>query len=151
MVQVGKEMKLITLRFYGVKFVNNTSGVDEIIASRMFRIVSRKLTGELKKELNARRADIMSPRDIVEWQNNLHTWSFSNTDKIDECYRVIMAEKVNWDDEISAPLKVLARLANCPEITQDLEVALRRREDQPTMADESVAMRGYQKYTGRWL
>ncbi len=38
--------ELMRLRFYGVKVITNTQGVDEIVGSRMFKIATRtKLVG----------------------------------------------------------------------------------------------------------
>lgn len=52
-----------------------------------------------------------------------------------------MADKVNREDEIAAPLKVIAEISNDAAIKSDLESVIRRRAAQPTMADEELALR----------
>jgi hypothetical protein len=41
-----------TLNFFGVKVLTNTSGVDNILGSRMFRIQTRKIPDALRAEVH---------------------------------------------------------------------------------------------------
>ena len=112
---------------FGVKFLNNTLGADPITLSRMFSIRTRKMTEETKKALEQFADDLLPPRQVAELRNQIHVWIYTNVSRIAEITAELKKDKVNRDDEIALPMRVLARLAEQPYLSADLEAAIARR------------------------
>ncbi len=45
-------MRVEKLNFFGVKMINNTSGADNILGSRMLRVQTRKIQKELQSAMS---------------------------------------------------------------------------------------------------
>lgn len=127
---------------YGVKFLNNTLGADPITLSRMFSIRTRRMTDETKKEMQQFANDLLTPTQINELRNQIHVWIYSHVPQLAGIAAELKKDKVNRDDEIALPLRVLARLAELPFLTADLEVAVARRLNSANSEeDEESAVR----------
>jgi hypothetical protein len=136
---ITEDSKATSQSVYGVKFINNTQGVDPIIASRMFKIVTRKIPENSKGEMKRLQGMAMGAEEIFQLRDDLHTWVFSNVPLIHERYRLLMADKVNRHDEIAAPLAALAQLSGDDKIIDALAVCLARRAATPIEGDLEVA------------
>jgi hypothetical protein len=119
-----KTMRTERLNFFGVKMVNNTTGVDSILGSRMLRIQTKKIPDNLKQGF--RDARLADDRSLDELRDELHTWAFENASAVAAAYRGLFPRSSDRADEIAAPLAVMAELAGVPELTARLEVALLR-------------------------
>jgi len=136
---ITEDAKPSSQSVYGVKFINNTQGDDPIIASRMFKIITRKMPENAKDEMKQRKLTAMEPEDIRRLRDSLHTWVFSNVSIVHERYRLLMADKINRHDEIAAPLIALAGLADDERIVSALQICLDRRAATPMEGDLSQA------------
>lgn len=118
------DMKPKRLNFYGVKMINNTSGVDAILLTRMFRIPTRKRPAH---------AIAMAPpdTDLQALRDDLHTWAFCNVAKIAGAYADLCPSGRAREEEIAAPLRAIARLAG-GEWPARLERALARQNERPS-------------------
>jgi hypothetical protein len=117
-----KTNRLEKLNFFGIKLINNTRGVDAILGSRMFTIVTKKMP-----EGNSLSTEgLLSPEERTELRDSLHTWAFRNATQVAQAYGAVFPNKTTRADEIAAPLKVVSLLAGDLPLTQSLERALER-------------------------
>jgi hypothetical protein len=127
------------LNFYGVKMIGNTRGVDSILGSRMFTIATR-VKGKVDPELERQwRSGLLSPAELVDLRNELHTWAFTNVAQIHQTYQTIFPNPTTRADEISAPLRVIAALAGSHALDLELQQALERQSKldvQPESPDQ---------------
>lgn len=127
-----------TQRFYGVKFVNNTQGVDSIVGDRMFVINTRKIPQELVENFQSNKKIILDS-DIPEIRNQLHTWTFNNVATIHKMYTKYKDLGGDRQDEIAAPLLALAKISGQRWLIDDLESVLERRKNSASTPDEETA------------
>jgi len=116
-----KNFAVEKLDFFGVKLMNNTSGVSHILGTRMLKIQTRIMPKGVKLPNT-----LLSFDEIRELRNQMHSWTFENANAIAETYKTIFPAKSTRSEEISAPLKVLATLAEDPALYARLEAALDR-------------------------
>lgn len=111
------------LNGFGIKVINNTQGVDGILGSRMIRVSTRRMPNEVGKQ----RRSIEAPgvMELKRLQDEMHTWAFESVEMVDAIYRsqVPASERA---DQIAAPLRVLAELADDETIAAELTKALAR-------------------------
>lgn len=133
------------LNFYGIKIISATLVPDSILASRMLYIHTKHMTKDDMEDFKLReRFDEDTISDLVD---RMHTWTFSNVGNIRGKYEELFSSKSNRDDEISAPLKVLAELSGDKTIIENLEKSLanqQRRKNKET-APEKVLMEVVEK------
>ncbi|HKC64210.1 MAG TPA: hypothetical protein VKB86_11255 [Pyrinomonadaceae bacterium] len=129
-----KTMRTQLLDFYGVKMINNTQGADNILSSRMLRIQTRKLPESLKKDFGELLPTTTAK--LHELRDELHTWTFENVSMIEQEYKTLFPKGTDRSDEITAPLKVMAFLADDPELHSQLEVALTRQKQKAMDLDD---------------
>jgi hypothetical protein len=128
-----KSMRTQLLDFYGVKMINNTRGTGEILGSRMLKIQTRKIPEGMKKEFgNIQPAESTK---LSRLRDELHSWTFDNVKRIETAYRTLYPRTPDRSDEITAPLKVMASLANDPQLSSELEIALTRQSQQALKLD----------------
>jgi len=125
-----KTMRTKQLNFYGVKLINNTSGADDILSSRMLRVQTRRLPDHCKEEFLRRRP--LDATALAGLRDELHTWAFEAVALVDGEYRKMFPKLTDRAQEIEAPLKVMALLSGDAELTAGLEVALARQKVTPT-------------------
>ena len=150
-----KTMQTEILNFYGVKIISNTRSVDAILGSRMLHINTRHMPDGIMSEFKTR--EKISPDLIRNLRNDLHIWTFENVSKIRGKYVEMYSDKTNRDDEIAAPLRVLASLTGRDEIISALERSLQMqsmKKFEPDSPDELVKeslekliLRGYKSLT----
>jgi hypothetical protein len=134
---VSRGMKVERLNFFGVKMINNTSGTDHVLGSRMLRVRMRKIPEDLKADLGvSEQVDIIS---INRLRDELHTWTFSNVALIDEIYRRQCLTQNDRITEITDPLRVFAEIAGDMSLAQDLDQALAT-ANQPVNTDDPVEL-----------
>ncbi len=131
-----KTMEPQKLNFFGVKMINNTSGVDAILGSRMYTIQTRRMLPAEKQAWEETRRYISE--QPLALRNDLHTWAFQNVRSIDQIYRNMFPHSGERSDEIAAPLRVLAEIIDDAKIKQSLEAALMRHATQPKDLDDPV-------------
>lgn len=119
-----KTMKTEKLDFYGVKLLSNTLGADAILGTRMLRVQTRKMPDGMKSKV--RDFDHEDLRRLRELRNELHCWAFEHVKRVAEVYGEVYANKTDRHAEISAPLRVMAKIVGEPALSAELEKALAR-------------------------
>jgi hypothetical protein len=114
--------KTEVMNFFGVKIVSNTKGVDAILGSRMMHIGTQSMAANDLDEFLARKG--LSSKELFELKNDLHIWAFDHVREVDMMYQVEVSGSAARDEEIAAPLKVLARLSGIPGVVEALENSL---------------------------
>jgi len=115
-----------TLNFYGIKVINNTTGIDPITGSRCLHIFTSKIPPLESQAFITQSENQLDYDDLSEVRDNFHTWVFSNTQRIDHAYQQEKQGKTNRTDEIHAPLRTFAKLSGDKSIIDSLEKALAR-------------------------
>lgn len=133
-----KTMRTQRLDFYGVKMINNTRGTGEILGSRMLRIRTGRIP-ELMKDRFGDLTPIEGTR-LTRLRDELHTWTFCNVKRIEEAYRALYPKTPDRSDEITAPLRVMAEIAEDQELSSWLELALTRQNQQGLKTDDPPQM-----------
>jgi hypothetical protein len=115
-------MRVERLNFFGVKMINNTTGADPILGSRMLRIRTAAIPSAVIEEFESHDAEesIVSP----DLRDELHTWVFENVGLIDLTYKRLSSHLNNRSAEIAAPLRVFAELAGDRELSKGLSFTL---------------------------
>lgn len=119
-----KTMKTEKLDFYGVKLLSNTLGADAILGTRMLRVQTRKMPDGLQSKV--RDFDHEDLRRLRKLRNELHCWAFEHVKRVAEVYGEVYANKTDRHAEISAPLRVMAKIVGDPTLSAELEKALAR-------------------------
>jgi len=122
-INVSRGMRQERLNFFGVKMINNTSGADDILGSRMLKIHARKIPLELKSKIGSQNAVMSGNLDSL--RDELHTWTFENVALIDQTYKRLYPQSLDRAAEIAAPLKVFAEIAESEDLLAGLETALK--------------------------
>lgn len=110
------------LNFYGVKMINNTTGTDHILGSRLLKIYMQKMPRVLQQNFGL--SEEWNPAVLEKLRDELHTWTFENVGLVDETYRRLFSFVSDRDAEITAPLRVFAGLSENEELKDGLERAL---------------------------
>mgnify|MGYP003406958702 FL=1 len=121
-IVTNTKRKTEVMNFYGVKIVSNTAGVDAILGSRMLHIGTDKIPKHDIDQFLARQG--LSSEELFALRNELHIWAFDNVQLVDDTYQDVVSGSSERDEEIAAPLRVIARLTGIPEAEQALERAL---------------------------
>lgn len=131
-----KTMKTEKLNFYGVKLINNTQGVDNILASRMLHIQTRKMPPDIREDFGHQgAADI---KKLKALRNELHIWAFENIEVVAEKYRELFPRKTDRSEEITAPLKVFVDLAGNADLKAQALMALTRQRNKSVDYDDPI-------------
>jgi hypothetical protein len=112
-----------TLNFFGVKMINNTTGSDDILGSKMLKIHTRKIPSELLSQMGSQNSLFARNLDLL--RDELHTWTFENVALIDATYKRLFPQPSDRSAEISAPLRVFAEIAGDEYLLKNLETALK--------------------------
>lgn len=108
--------------FFGVKVISNTRGTDEILGTRMFIVRTR----QMPRGVQIQKGLCLSAEELDALRNNLHCWAFSEVGTVNESYQAIFPNKTSRQEEISAPLRVIAALSGSEALRASLEKALER-------------------------
>lgn len=109
------------LNLFGVKIINNTSGADHILGSRMLRIQTRSIPPELLEDFELKNS--FNKKDLDNLRNELHTWTFENVDKIVQVYRN-HPRSTERASEISLPLRIFSEICGNLQYSTSLNKAL---------------------------
>ncbi|HWS86442.1 MAG TPA: DUF3631 domain-containing protein [Pyrinomonadaceae bacterium] len=129
-------MRTERLNFFGVKMINNTTGVDQILGSRMLRVQTKKIPDHLKREFE--QTSLVSDPKLDALRDELHTWAFEQVSEVASRYRQLFPKSSDRADEIAAPLVVMADLAGDPDLKSRLEVALTRQKHRGLETEDPV-------------
>lgn len=105
--------------YFGVKMINNTQGVLDILGSRMLVIETRTLPDNYVFQNTT-----LEPQEQRALRNELHTWTFMHVDLIAETYKKLYPKPQSRAAQITAPLLVFAELAQDDLLKQSLNTAL---------------------------
>jgi hypothetical protein len=131
---VRRGMRPQRINFFGVKMINNTSGTDDILGSRMLTIRTEKMPPAGLEQM--KRLDTQNEINTAALCNELHTWTFENVALINTTYQRLFPQPSDRAAEISAPLRVFAEITGDDELTKGLEAALSvKNEETATPAD----------------
>lgn len=114
--------------FFGIKVINNTRGSDAILGSRMLTIQTRHMPSHVKIDKSLK----VAPEALNELRNQLHTWAFNNVQAVSDAYQAIFPNKTGRQDEIEAPLRVIAALSGDETLSETLEKSLGRQKNAST-------------------
>ncbi|WP_157451916.1 hypothetical protein [Deinococcus aquatilis] len=131
-----KTMRLEELNFYGVKIINNTEGADAILGSRMLKIYTKKISRQGLGDYT--RPPELSPEQLVDLRNNLHIWAMEQARDIDALYQQQYKRHDERQEEITAPLRLLAAFMDEPVFAGRLASALQMQEVVPEPVESSV-------------
>ncbi len=110
------------MNFFGVKIVSNTAGVDAILGSRMLHISTSNMPKSAIEPFLARQG--LSSEELITLRNDLHSWAFDNVSEVNKIYQILVSESSQRDEEIAAPLKVIAKLTGIGIAETALESSL---------------------------
>lgn len=133
---VSRGMKVERLNFFGIKMVNNTTGTDNILGSRMMRVQTRKLPEELKPAFGV--SEQYDTTSLHRLRDELHTWTFENVALIDETYKRLFPSPTDRASEIAAPLRVFAEISGEEKLAQGLAQALETKSNSVADPDDPV-------------
>ena len=124
-------LKPIELNMFGIKVIGNTGGVlDDTLLNRMFVIKTKRLPEGASWE------KVYLPSDeVFKLRQDLHAWSFENVGEIYSIYQSKYARTTNREDEIAAPLHVIAEHIRSPMVTSSLASAIKVQDVRRMAAD----------------
>ena len=114
---VNQNMQVKRLVFFGIKLINNTAGVDDILGSRMITIRTRDMPSDVRLPRDRR----LSLEQAAALRDSLHTWAFCHVQQVAAAYASLFPTPTNREDEISAPLRVIAHLSGNAHIVTAIE------------------------------
>lgn len=121
-IVTNTKRKTEVMNFFGVKIVSNTKGVDAILGSRMLHICTGSIPKREIAQFLARQG--LNSEELIALRNELHVWAFDNVRAVNDAYQEAVKGSSERDEEIAAPLRVIAGLARIPEAQEALERAL---------------------------
>lgn len=136
---VSRGMRVERLNFFGVKMINNTTGVDDILGSRMLRVSTRKISRELELQLVPSQS-LRSRVKLDSLRDELHTWTFENVSLIDMTYRRLFPYISDRNAEISSPLRVFAEIAEDEKLARGVDRALKVKTEQVKEPPDAVSV-----------
>jgi hypothetical protein len=127
-----KSGEVNVLNFYGVKFMNNTQGIDEILGTRTITIHTRRAPAGVFKHIDS------DPEDTMDLRQELHAWSMDFCKPLHQAYK--QHSKKSRPEEITAPLRAIVDIANKAQWHDALDdlVARINIEQESTNSPESV-------------
>ena len=143
-----KSMTVRNLNFYGVKFMTNTSGIEDILGTRTISIQTRKArTGSFRAdELDLERLELL--------RAELHEWSMNTATELHGHYK--KHPTTNRPLEITAPLRAIIDASGRAEWQEHIDRLVERLNlearavDSPTAVVKEAAHRlvktGYQSF-----
>lgn len=131
-------MKVEELNFYGVKVINNTEGVDITLGTRMLKIYTQKIS---RRDLDTfTRPKTLKPEELVELRTNLHIWAMEYAQAINRLYQEKFSHHSERQEEITAPLRLLAELMGDVGSSEHLAMALRAQDPIPNQAESGATL-----------
>ena len=100
----------------------------------MLKIRTRRMPEDIKARFGSQ-----PPSDGVRLsrlRDELHSWTFENVRLIENTYRTLYPRTSDRSAEITAPLEVMAYLADDPELKSQLEIALTRQNQRTITTDD---------------
>lgn len=135
LTDVNRDNQVQRLNFFGIKLINNTRGVDEILGSRMLTISTRQMPTGVSLPRNGR----LGQEQRAQLRDNLHVWAFSHVRDIARTLAEIFPEVSTRDVEIFAPIRVIAQLSGSEAIERRVDEALgAKRENGSRTATEAL-------------
>lgn len=131
-------MRLEELNFYGIKIINNTEGADSILGSRMLKIYTKKISKQALGDYI--RPAALNPEQLVELRNNLHIWAMEQACNIDVLYQQQYKRHDERQEEITAPLRLLASYMGEPRFAERLASALQMQAMTPEQVESGVEL-----------
>ena len=111
--------------FYGIKMINNITGADDTLGSRMLHVMTRKMPSKHRFD----RDNLLTFAQAKSLRCEFHAWTFQNASRINRIYRNEYPYFSGRQQEIEAPLRVLAQIANDNVLSMCLEDALKKQQE----------------------
>lgn len=121
-IVTNAKRKTEVMNFFGVKIISNTKGVDAILGSRMLHIATGSIPKSSIGQFLARQG--LTTDELISLRNDLHIWAFDNVRMINSAYQEAVQGSSERDEEIAAPLRVVAGLIDAPGPQESLGRAL---------------------------
>lgn len=115
------------VNFFGVKIVSNTTGVDRILGTRMIQISTKLIPKDQLDPFLARNE--LSSDELHTLRNDLHCWAFDHVNDVSNSYRDLFGTSADREQEIAAPLRVLAKLSGLVDAQQAIERSLEKQTE----------------------
>jgi hypothetical protein len=116
------------LNLYGVKVVlSRDARAGETVGSGALRIRTRKPSPRPKEGIEALASGVEIR--LADLRDELHTWTFSNVDLIAQEYERHYPAGQTCEDDLIAPLKVMATLSRDDGLAAQMKTALARRSN----------------------
>jgi energy-coupling factor transporter ATP-binding protein EcfA2 len=133
-----RTMQIEELNLYGIKVINNTQGADPVLETRMLRIVTRRMD---RQALDSEpRPPAVDGQTLQNLRSNLHIWAMEQAQSISQRYRQGYASSSERHEEISAPLRLLAKLMEHSVSATQLDLALTAQTRQPTVVERPAEL-----------
>lgn len=129
-------MRVEELNFYGIKVINNTEGTDAILGTRMLKIYTRKINDRTLAEYE--RPPALRPEELTALRTNLHIWAMEHAQDIATLYEEKFSRHNERQEEITAPLRLLAELMGDALSAERLALALKAHDQAPKKVESSV-------------
>lgn len=113
--------KTRVLDFYGPKVVTNISGIDDVNATRMFTITTRKMPRDVQAAGRVTGRDITVSEPL---RQELHCWGMANAQIVYKSYKQQLSYLSDRAAQIAAPLLSIINLAGDEELSALLNTAL---------------------------
>lgn len=123
----NEKRKTEIVNFFGVKIVSNTTGVDRILGTRMIQIATQ-LIPKNQLDLFLARHELNSD-ELHALRNDLHCWAFDNVNQVSQEYRALFGTTADREQEIAAPLRVLAKISGLVHAQESIERSLEQQND----------------------
>lgn len=120
LTDVNQNNELQRLNFFGIKLVNNTSGADDILGSRMLRISTRQMPVGATLAREGR----MDSEQCAQLRDHLHVWAFTHVTEIARTYTQIFPCVSTRNEEIFAPIRVVAQLSGSAALRREVDEAI---------------------------
>ena len=137
-VDAGRSFSVRRLNGFGIKVINNTSGADGILATRMIRVQTCRMPPEQAED--RRRLPPPSAGRLQLLRDELHVWTYENVARIAAAYAEVCPTAAERAEEIAAPLRVFASLSSEPGHAGWLEAALARTTGAAAAPDDPAAV-----------
>lgn len=118
----GGRMQNRSLKFFGPKVVTKITGIDSVVASRMFIVPCRPMPSAIKENGGVPGMD--HPR-AEALRQELHCWGMSEIRHVHRIYRERFTKGTDRSSQISAPLLTIGWMSGDEDLQDRLKNAIR--------------------------
>jgi hypothetical protein len=113
------------LEFFGPKVITNITVIDQVNATRIFTIHSRKMPSAIHGKDQVRGTDARVSEPL---RQELHAWGMARIAEIHDIYRELFSTRSDRSAQIAAPLLTIAEISGDIDFRARLTEALDRQK-----------------------